>query len=166
MRKSKPQKSKPKLSLKPIPAPVVLTPEAEQQKTKAVDPRAETSSAPRKSLKNILRVFFCPLRKLKTKNSALSLVKIITSLVCRCISMLGYICAIVMLLKGIFELIRDFSLDSAFTAVFCLLFAAVIWLLSRLIAATGLEIEETNNESLIFGIASFILAIIAIIISM
>ena len=178
MSRSKPKKQNPKPTPKPNPAPVALTDadierltkaitsaiiEAEQQKGKTAD---SVSPPKRKSIKDILRVFFYPIRKLKTENSALSLVRSVTSIVCWCIAGLGYIIAIVLFLKGIYELISNFSAAFIFVALLDLLFAAVIWLLSRLMAATACEMEKTNSETLIFGIASFILAIIAIVVSM
>lgn len=178
MSKCKQKKAKQKPSAPPSPAPVALSDadierltkaitsaimEAEQQKIKTAD---SVSSPKRKSIKDILRVFFCPLHKLKTENSALSLVKITTFMVCWFTSKVGYAVAVIMFLFGILGLILDFSVASIFVRLIQVLSAAAIWLLSRLIEATGLEIEKTNSETLIFGIASFILAIIAIAVSM
>ena len=178
---NRPCKQACKKNPKPSPAPVALTDadidrlakaitkailDAEQQKAQAADSGRGEAAASRKSIKDVLRVFFWPLKKLKTENSALSLVKLTTSSACWAISMLGYIAAVVLLLSGIPELVTNFSMASVFVAVLRLLFAVAIYLLSRLIKATGLEIERTNNEGLIFGISSFILALIAIIVSM
>ena len=127
---------------------------------------AEEPKHSRKTVKDIFRVFFCPLKKLKIQNSALSLVKIITSFVCIAISKLGYLCAILMVVSGIYDAVKDFNIATVISMSIQLLFATIVWLLSRLIAATGMELEQTNNENLVFGVSAFILAIIAIIVSM
>lgn len=117
------------------------------------------------SIKQILGVFFCPLRKLKPKNSALSLVKVITFAVCYIFSKLGYFCAIAVALSGILCLINEPNISAAVTALFQISFAAAMWLLSRLIAAAGMEIEQTQNENIVFGLSAFIISVVAVIMS-
>lgn len=141
--------------------------EADTKKNAESSTTLTAETRPRISIKDVLCVFFCPLNKLKRKNSAsLFLIKTITSSVCGVVSKVGYFCAVVMVSYGVGLLIADFTLENAFVATFLLLLSMVVWLLSRLVAATGIEIEETNNENLIFGISAFILAVISILISL
>ena len=120
----------------------------------------------KKTVKEMLKIFFWPIRKLKLQDSALSLVKIVTSVACQIISRLGYILAIYMVKVGIEEIHDNPNLDRIITLAIQLAFSATIWMLSRLLAATGWELEQTNNENLVFGVSAFILATIAIVVSM
>ena len=128
---------------------------------------AQEPPAPRKkTAKEMFKIFFWPIRKLKVQDSALSLVKIVTSVACQAISKLGYILAIYMVVVGIIEVCENPSLDIILASAMQIAFSVVIWMMSRLLAATGWELEQTNNENLVFGVSAFILAIIAIIVSM
>lgn len=135
--------------------------------------KQETNEPPKRrktTVKDVLWIFFCPLKKLKLQNSALSLIKLITSVVCRAISVIGYCIAVIMAMGGAVTLLglgtTHLEAIAVTAPVLQILLAIIIWLMSRLIAAAGIEIEQTDNENLVFGVSAFILAIIAIIVSM
>lgn len=139
---------------------------AHNPKEEVVEEVKTVPTPQKKSVRDILRVFFCPLKKLKIQNSAVSLVKIVTSVACQAISKIGYVLAVLMVVAGVLALCSTPGLYETSVAVTQIAFAVVIWLMSRLLAATGIEIEQTDNENLVFSVSAFILAIIAIVISM
>lgn len=131
--------------------------------TKEYDPSSRSS---RLTLLGIKQVFFGNLKKLKIQNSAVSLVKLITSMTCSIIKWIGYVFAILFFVVCVIEAVISSSIANA---IICLSFSQcsiIVWLIARLVGAAGIEIEESNNPDLIFGISSFFLSIIAIVISL
>ena len=143
-----------------------ITAAQETPKPQEVQEAQEPPAPRKKTAKEMFKIFFWPIRKLKVQDSALSLVKIVTSVACQAISRVGYVLAILMVVIGVLEICKSPNLNTILTTAIQTAFAIVIWLMSRLLAATGWELEQTNNENLVFGVSAFILAIIAIIVSM
>lgn len=136
----------------------------EAERAKACKTHEESNQCSAKKV-TLFQVLFVRLKKLKIQNGAISLVKLTISWLCLIMKWLGYIIAIWLIIKAIYEII---TMQTVVAKIYCLIsmpFVIAIWLLSRFLGATSIEIEESENPDFVFGISSYFLAIIAIIIT-
>ena len=113
----------------------------------------------------ILKIMFAKLKDIEPKNGTISLVQIITIIICTASKWIGYAIAAVMFLGAIIDVFFQFSIFQLVASLWLILMSVVIWLIARLFGAASIEIEKTNSPELAYGFASFLFAVIAIIIS-
>ena len=140
--------------------------EAEEKKSSMQATCEQIESKSKPDVKQILRFLFLPIKRIKPENSAISLVKITTSLACWLVSKLGYFFAIVLWFVAIVLSFTDPISVATLTYIYALPVGLIIWVMARMIAAAGVEIENSNNQELIFNLSAFLFAIIAIVISL
>ena len=136
--------------------------EAEEHKQNGQTHSSCSMEQPKVTLKEVLRVMIIPVKKLKVENSALSLVKMITAIACWLISRMGYLFSVLFMVESIFDAIKA----EQYEALFLFPVAIILWIISKMIDATGVEIENSENTELIFGVSAFLFAIISLIISL
>ena len=101
-----------------------------------------------------------PTRLLRYKNSSILASKFLVSSVCSFTSFLSQLFSVLLTIQTICDFrIKEVSLVNAIST---LLFACLIWTLGRLLAAVSLDIEESEDPTIIFGMTSSVIALLTL----
>ena len=121
---------------------------------------------PRITSKQLISIFFGKLKNFSSHNGTIALVQVFILPICILIKWCGYILATILLVGAIVTAICEPSLTQIWATSFIILFAIILWLVARLFGIASIEIEKSKKPDVVYGFASFLLAIIAIAISL
>lgn len=109
-------------------------------------------------IKKLFKFLFTGVRKTKTNGSALLTIRVIMGMACAISAFLGYAISILFIVSGIITFCQHPSWPATLALLILIGVALVIALVSKFIAASGVDIEENNDKDIVISVAAFWLA--------
>lgn len=110
------------------------------------------------------RVFRTPTEKLNVENSAMTFVKMIISLICTLAAWGGYLLSIFLFFHTGYSVCVHFSFATILLSLAKIMAAVSIALISKVVEAMGVEIEQSKDNNMIFGVSTFFISLASLII--